>query len=482
MSVYFESTFFDQIMEETLFYSPKIAIKPVHLANGLFRAVCGAYAEAPDQHIAIYPKKYTESSVSEQIRGVLNNILSADSALFANARMSSYTLSHVSHITSDDHDRRTGEWLFTVLNYDNGSGPSPALELLRVLLNQDDRQRSDEISTLTLPLVKSRFELRPVSSRMPNLLPKSLAVNEKGDFSDPLLTSIREGFDRIAEHDKKKASYGSKLDTLRHLVIWGCFAIYLHLANSGSSDKAKRIPIMLCMADAPSSTLRQASNQSYLWIKRSIDKFLRTAILDKLTKISSEGIYGAWETDEDIRQQIQAMQWKTLSGRMRQADIRLVKYPENCLLFYNSYLSDVANQSPQTAFANAATDMLDQIVSSSPSDVARGLGTGIGLLSPGPSPRKRYSAVPDLLEVFIRATIPPGEQWTIDELANYWSGHYGLLFGALGNENDQLMNWGVNVIDGSSLYDNTEALTAILEMSGYARRYADGVVFVSVKE
>lgn len=482
MNIDFESIFFDQTVEETLFYSPKIEIKPVHLANGLFRAVCGKFAEARDQHIAIYPKAYPNSNVNEQIRGVLNNILSADGALFARAQMSSYTLSHVSHITSDNHDRRTGEWLFTVLTYDNGDGPSPALQLLRALLNQDDRQRSDEVSTLTLPLTKSSYELRDFKLQMPVQRPSSLEVDETGTFCDPLLYSIRKGFDYIAEHDRGKGNFGEKLDTLRRLVTWGCFSIYLHLANSGSLDREKRVPIMLCMLESPSPTLRQASTQSYQWVGRSIDKFFRTAIRDTLNRIAEEGIYGSWETDADIRQQIQTMTWKASSGRMQQAEARLAKYTPQCLLFYDSYLSDTANQSPRAAFANAAADMIDQIVSSSPTAVAHNLGTRIGLLSPGPYSRKRYTAVPDLLEVLVRATIPPQEQWTIDELAHYWANHYGLLFGALGDENAQLAEWGINAIDGSSLYDNTDALATILELSGYARRYADGVILVSVRE
>src|SRR5713226_1794336 len=286
----FERIFFDQTVEETLFYSPKIEIRPVHLANGLFRAVCGKYAEAPDQHIAVYPKVYPNSSVNEQIRGVLNAILSADGALFARAQMSSYTLSHISHITSDNHDRRTGEWLSTILTHNDGEGGIPALELLRVLLNQDNRQRSDEISTLTLPLTKSSFELKDFKRQMPDRFPSSLRVDETGTFCDPLLYSIREGFDRIAKHDGGKGNYGEKLDTLRRLVTWGCFSIYLHLANSGSLDRQKRVPMMLCMAESPSPTLRQASTQSYLWVERSIDKFFRVAIRDTLNRIAEEGI------------------------------------------------------------------------------------------------------------------------------------------------------------------------------------------------
>src|SRR5712692_2920522 len=482
MNIDFESIFFDQTVEEILFYSPKIEIKPVHLANGLFRAVCGKFAEALDQHIAIYPKRYPNSNVNEQIRGVLNNILSADGALFAIAQMSSYTLSHVSHITSDNHDRRTGEWLFAILTHDHGDGLSPALELLRTLLNQDDRRRSDEVSTLTLPLTKSSYELRDFKSQMPDQRPSSLEVDETGSFCDPLLYSIRKGFDCISKHDRGKGNFGEKLDILRRLVIWGCFSIYLHLANSGSLDRKKRVPMLLCMVESPSPTLQQASTQSYQWAGRSIDKFLRAAICDTLNRIAEKGTYGSWETDADIRQHIQTMTWKPSSGRMQQAEARLAKYTPQCLLFYDSYLSDTANQSPRAAFANAAADMIDQIVISSTTAVARRIGTRIGLLSPGPYARKRYTAVPDLLEVLVRATIPPQEQWTIDELAQYWANHYGLLFGALGDENARLAEWGINAIDGSGLYDNTDALATILELSGYARRYADGVILVSVRE
>lgn len=482
MNLNFESIFFDQTVEGTLFYSPKIEIKPVHLANGLFRAVCGKYVEAPDQHTAIYPKTYPNSDVNEQIRGVLNSILSADGTLFARAQMSSYTLSHVSHITSDNHDRRTGEWLSTILTNDYGEGQSPALELLHTLLNQDNRQRSDEISTLTLPLTKFNFELKDFKSQMPDQCPSSLRVDETGTFCDPLLYSIRKGFDRIAEHDRGKGKFGEKLDTLRRLVTWGCFSIYLHLANSGSSNRQKRVPMMLCMVEPPSPTLRQASTQSYQWVGRSIDKFFRAAIHNTLNRIAVEGVYGSWETDVDIRQHIQTMTWKASSGRMQQTEARLAKYTPQCLLFYESYLSDTAKQSPRAAFANAAADMIDQIVSSSPTAVARSLGTRTGLLSPGPYSRKRYIAVPDLLEVLIRATIPSQEQWTIDKLAQYWANHYGLLFGALGDENALLAEWGIDAIDGSSLYENTDALATILELSGYARRYADGVILVSVRE
>ena len=194
--------------------------------------------------------------------------------------------------------------------HDSGEGQSPAFEVLHTLLSEDNRQRSDEISTLTLPLTRFNFELKDFKPQVPDQRPNSLRVDETGTFCDPLLFSIRKGFDCIAKHDRGKGNFGEKLDTLRRLVMWGCFSIYLHLANSGSLERQKRVPMMLCMVESPSPTLRQASIQSYQWVGRSIDKFFRAAIRDTLNRKAEEGIYGFWETDVDIRQQIQTMTWK----------------------------------------------------------------------------------------------------------------------------------------------------------------------------
>jgi len=236
------------------------------------------------------------------------------------------------------------------------------------------------------------------------------------------------------------------------------------------------------MVESPRTALWDASIQSYHWVSRSIDKFLRTSIQNMIDKMAEQGTYGSWETDEAIKQLIENITWKSTRGGMRQTEERLGKYTPQCLLFYDSYRSNTANQLPRAAFANAATDMIDQSISSSPNDVARNLGTRIGLLSSGPYARKHYTLTSDLLEVLVRASIPPKEQWTIDKLALYWANHYGLLFGVLGDENNRLAEWGISAVDGSRLYDNVDTLATTLEMSGYAQRYADGVVVVSVRE
>ena len=151
------------------------------------------------------------------------------------------------------------------------------------------------------------------------------------------------------------------------------------------------------------------------------------------------------------------------------------------LRFYNSYQSEAAGLTPVQAFAHAAVDMLDLFLSSSPADVARALGVRIGLLS---APRKRteklYAPEADLLEVLVRASLPVGETWPLPDLAHYWAERYGILLGALGDENERLARRGIEAVAGDEYQRNVSRLVDLLEMSGYALRYADGVVLVQV--
>ena len=161
----------------------------------------------------------------------------------------------------------------------------------------------------------------------------------------------------------------------------------------------------------------------------------------------------------------------------------MADFKKDCWRFYCSYRGEAANYSSVEAFANTATDMLGLVLSSKPQDIARALGTRIGLLGKSEGKNKKsYVPRPDFLEVLIRATIPKDETWTLTEVAEYWAENYGILFGGLGDENSRLQAWGIVPVDRDELAANVNALAILLEMSGYARRYADGVVLVKVED
>ncbi len=509
MTLDFRKVFFEDIVVRNLGYNPRIEIKPVHLANGFFRAICGGYANNEVLHMAIYPKEYTAlvpdlttESLSygrklknrfpdyshdqqealrflnsqEDKRAMLNAVLGADKALYRLVQTSSYSLSHASHITTDNHDRDTGLWLNTILNQGEFH---PAFDLLSELLMQESMDRNDELSLITLPL-DNTSGLRQLSDRYQE--PKNAKHNSAGLFDDPIIQTIRSSFDALSANDEKVARKNGKLDTLRHFVTLGCFSVFFHLANAGRTQSL--VPMIFRFARGL-TTLTQASVRSYQYLLRSIDDYLFQEIYKTLNKLDESKLYGSWDDDtaieKHVRETIDWHQMKTPSSRAKEEN-KIIKLQQKCLNFYNSYRGETASIPPREALAHAIRYILSDVLSSTPQDVARGLGTRIGLLSQSSGRRsKTYDPHPDFLEVLVRSSIPPGETWTLHKLAKHWADSYGILCGVLGDENERINSLGVFVDQGEWL-DNMNAMAEILELSGYARRYADGVVLITVEQ
>jgi hypothetical protein len=499
----FRKHFFENIVVSKLGYNPRIEIKPAHLANGLFRAICGGYVNDEAQQMAIYPKAYpfltTESPLiegklasrierftphqrealrflngQEEKRAMMNSLLGADKTLFRLVNTSSYSLSHVSQITNDNHDRNTGLWLFSILKQGDNN---PALKLLRDLLLQDSLNRNDELSLITLPLTSDSILH---TQNYDYAEPENIKNNTGGVFNDQIIQTIRAAFDLLALNDTESAHKNGKLDVLRHFVILGCFSVYFHLANAD-----KNIPTvpMIFRFDRNLTTLSQASVRSYQYLLRSINELLYREIYNVLELLDHNGSYSSWNDDESIEKHIrETIDWyRTTTPSSREKEKNTVdKLQQECLVLFQSYRSETASTHPREALARAISDMLAIVLSSTPQDVVRGLGTRIGLLSQySGHQRKTYDPHPDFLEVLVRASIPPGQIWTLPKLAQHWADSFGIFCGALGDENNRIQSLGVSVDQGEWL-TNTNALAEMLELSGYARRYADGVVLVSV--
>jgi len=160
---------------------------------------------------------------------------------------------------------------------------------------------------------------------------------------------------------------------------------------------------------------------------------------------------------------------------------KAIQNREACLRFFESYRGEASIFTESEALINAIADTLGLVLSSTPRYIAYRLGIHIGLLgNEKATTAKSYLPLPDILEVLVRATLPIGETWTLSELAEAWRNQFGILCGVLGDENDNLRQWNISPVNRSELHHNAEALIDILEQSGYAKRYADGVVLVSV--
>lgn len=502
----FRKHFFEDIVIRELGYNPRIEIKPAHLANGFFRAICGGYINNEVQHMAIYPKAYPfltpESlpsdpkllsqfqkfnpiqqealrflSTKEGERAMLNALLGADKTMFRLVNTSSYSLSHSSHITNDNHDRDTGLWLYSILK----QGASHlALDLLSELLLQNPLNRNDELSIATLPL--DNTDTIHLFGSDTYHEPECIKNYTDSGFIDPIVQKIRAAFDQLALNDRDSAHKNGKLDTLRHFVTLGCFAVYFHLANTGRESS---LTPMIFRFDRSLTTLSKASMRSYQRMLRSIDNFMYKQITAVIQSLAESSLYGSWDNDQSIEYHIQhTIDWHRLtseSNRLKEKSA-VLKLQQDCQNFYHAYRGKTASIPPRDAIARALTDMLAVVLSSTPQDVARGLGTRIGLLSQYTGRfKKTYDPHPDFLEVLVRSCIPSDETWSLSELAHYWADSFGIFFGALGDENDRLNSLGV-IVDQEEWLSNTNAFAEILELSGYARRYADGVVLISLQQ
>jgi hypothetical protein len=483
----FRKVFFYDLMSATLGYKPWIEIRPAHLANGLFGAVCGGYVNNKAQHVAIYPKATPintfESELQEYAfsflerhndkRDMLHYLFSADKTVFKAVSTSSYSLSHANHVTSDNHDRDAGKWLCEILSTGQDK---PALDLLRELLLQEPRKRNDELAVLTLPLEFSHQQRKAKQPFDP--LPTTLEMVD-GQFHDPLVREIRTAFDQLARNDMHSARQNGKLDTLRRITTLGCFAIYLHLMNSGNNNSDRRIPLLMRI-DKSGRTLHQASIATYRCGLRSIDTFVRETVRPIVEKYSPTG---GW-SDDVVQQFIcTEIDWfrNNQERNSDQGRDKVQRFQDACWQFYQSYRSGSASFDAVEALVYAITNTLGIVLSSTPQDIARALGTRIGLLGPYEgNRRKSYLPHPDLLEILVRSIVPQGDTWPLRELARQWADRFGIFCGVLGDENDSLQQWDISLVDRAELAANEAALTDMLTQSGYARRYADGVVLVHV--
>lgn len=482
--------FFDEHIVVPLGYRPNSAsIKPVHIANGLCRAALGVHYDPVKLNHALnrWVKQQERHSTEDLIeaakaqlgelaepqnigrlntlRKLLKDVLGADQAVYDKNENCSYTLTHSAHITPDHNDRHTGDFLAHVLNADLGSGPSPVVRLLKKLL--DDA--SDEITVLSLPLTADE-ECNEYDTDYDE--PESLKTRVSGGesaFKQPILRYIRAGFDSLAKFETER---GSKLHSLRRLVSFATFSIYLHLIHraldfeDGRTFKTRRPLMLFDFVQEGWGPIALASHASYNLAAKKIDQMLVSGV-----RAGLEQEYATW-TRKRAEDFIEGVVFKG-SEKVQE------RKQKHFLEVFRSY---VASLPILDALATAIVDVMLEDLSGTPSDFARALGVRGGLLAPRGqrAVRKRYSPSPELLEVLLASSMSPDEELKMDELADRWRESYGILTGVLPTDATDLANASILDAQKEHLVDNHRALKDILIKVGFAREYADGVTIVTL--
>ena len=477
------------VFDEELGLRPvNFSIKPVHVANGLARSLTGrTYTTEPltktlrryvkDQKIGVDQERnpnqavlsnYTEafeplnaSGIDQQqlnrLRALTLAVFNADGAVFNQPDKSSFTFSNERFATKDPSDNRAGLFLARLLT----AAPeerTDAATCFKVLL----RSEEDAWTTLALPLLGLGTVREEVDGKTSDLAVKSdhLFESSNGRLASPALRTLRECYDRLSRFER---SAGSKINSLRRLVLFGCFAVHVHLISRWSEREvgAPRPPILLDLSDGSLLSVRDASRATLRAAGDAIEGLIRTRFLGYVT-----ANYG--ESREEILAELE-----------RDVRVRVCK-PS----FENLSEGDLP---PREALAQAFVDVAFGSLKEHPLGAAIELGRRAGFLSPwanqgsGGKLRKRYTATAEFLEILVAATVEPDEPLEFPEFLTALRENFGVLVGRL--EDDDLIRRNnlkggqfgpPTAINEEDLRRNVEKMRELMIETGYAKAYADG--------
>jgi len=470
------------------------SIKPVHVANGLGRALVGRTYDSDalaqflrrsilNQTTRVQEERNPNSMILEHydeaftgrdggivdqdalstLRSLAEGILATDKAVFGEAARSSYTLSNETLLTRDPSDVRCGSFLAQLLT---AGRVGEAAVLVRELLGSDD----DPWSTIARPMMQFAGvqELPPQATDDQAMRRQTLlATGTNGDIILPTLARLRACFDRLARFERGR---GSKLNSLRRMVMFSCFVIHVHLIArySEAVSGAPRPPIVIDMFDGSRVSLRNASRASLRAAGDVLEALVSLRIRDRVSgKVEGVGI------EEMI---LTLPERKGVRVRVRQG--------------FDAYRHD-----DQVSELDAFSEALWQVGTEDmnhPVEFLTELGRRAGYLTPwansgrGGKLQKRYGVTTEFLETLVAATVEPGEPLDFPEFLDALRTNYGIVVGQ--RSDDQVVR--SNNLAGTpfgtptsvaeeDLRLNVEALRRAILEAGYAKAYADGQTVIT---
>ena len=259
------------------------SIKPVHVANGLVRSLTQrSYSTDALSHtlrryvvkqkLGVEQERHPNAEILEKyadafeslrgggpdlqrvsrLRALSLDVLGADGAVFDQADKSSYTLSNERFVTKDPSDFRAGGFLARLLRAEHGD--ADAADLLLELLALE----SDACTTIALPLLQFgvvREESTASEATGRAAMADHLFTVAGGRLDSPTLGVLRDCYDRLARFERIA---GSKLNSLRRLVLFGCFVLHVHAMSRWHERNPlrPRPPILLDMSDGIVKSVR----------------------------------------------------------------------------------------------------------------------------------------------------------------------------------------------------------------------------------
>ena len=481
--------------EEFGFRLTNFSIKPVHVANGLARALAGRTYDTTavtrlvrryvrNQRLGVDEERYPNAEVITdyaaafagpkgqepdalrvtRLRSLAFDVLAADGAVFPTQQ--SFTLSNERFITGDLSDVRMGLFLARLLTAEPVAR-TEAAEYLRELLQSE----SDPWTTLALPVLEfgDAREETP-SAEVAERIAKSdhLFEASSNQLDSPTLRKLRDGYDRLARFERHS---GSKLNSLRRLMLFGCFVLHVHAVSRWSErdDHAPRPPILLDLFDGTLISVADASRATLRAAGDAIEGVIRSRFHEHVV-----ADYGT-------------------TGKQIEAALMASGLGDRLEALYRTYCE--GGTEPVDALARAmAEDAIDK-EREAPIGSLIELGRRAGFLAPwsnqgrGGKLRKRYTATAEFLETLVAATVEPDDPAEFPEFLDRLRDLFGIVVGR--PQDDAIIRhtnlrdeefWPAIVsINEEDLRRNVEEFRELLIESGYAKAYADGRTMVTTR-
>ena len=483
------------------------AIKPVHIANGLFRDLLGTrydiknvisftvpwkkknnpdldpnrtyeylFAKTADPRFKAFCAPGQKDRF-ERLREFARGLLGADRALFPQPDITSLTLTCRQMISADRNDRDVGRCMGSILRGQGSEGKLGKLVVER--LSAGSEQPDDPISLLCWPLLSQEAVYLPGGSQR-------ASPHENKQCKD-FFQHLEKAAGDLADHERL---HGNRLATLQRAVHFACLAVLAHAQALAAHGRLQERAPLLLVLDAPKgSRLATASEHSLDNYYQAFENWLTEKLADRLVK-GQPIVFASGDNDKDMFLELPPQRKDSIRKFLKEiladgGDELTVQEMDDRMNLYELAVAKHGKENWSTVVAETVVQCyLSEYLSGGPRQFLAGIGRKVGLIYPhfqGRSKEKRVSPSVVILEALVKACTPAAGPIPFNAFAtNLWE-RFGFVVGGhvgeKGNDVELLQQSGIEV-GPTDLDDNCRVLIDRLAEIGLARRYPDNISYI----
>lgn len=449
------------------------SIKPVHIANGLFRGLLGKVSDTARLNRFVVERKADgtvprghamaeimtwlpslieatpdETSLSA-LRSLYREVVDADSGVFLHKDdMESYSAGFEAFVSADRIGQSAGEFIAVWLE----SIRSPLADVIVSAL----ADVADPVSALCAPWfgATSTYVVPFSINDSPALAQRALQSHS--------FEGARAAADTLAMHLE---SHPNKLSRLRRATLFASLIVIRHLFNLESYyvSNIAQPPMLLAFCEA--DEIRSASLMSFTHCTAGMTRFY------------------AWALGGELEQRFDSVDQIALDGPPVYKGKQPV--PDEVKDLWEGALAEADVNPPNfQVLGQALYDIMALQAEADPIFYVRRLGHRTGVLWPPDNfrPAKYFVFHPDVLDVVVRSCVGPGESVGLQELQTRMWNRWGMVVGGRSDDIRILLNSGIYQADTTALAENRNAFASKLVDLEFATLLADGVLKVKVEQ